>query len=58
VVKGLEASLRDFHETDAFEEAVLRAVNLGDEADTTWTICGDVGASRISQGALADILGA
>jgi ADP-ribosyl-[dinitrogen reductase] hydrolase len=58
VVKSLEASLWSFHETDAFEEAVLRAVNLDDEADTTWTICGDVGAGRISQDALADILGA
>ena len=34
VVKSLEASLWAFHESDNFEEAVLKAVNLGDDADT------------------------
>src|SRR5262249_29220624 len=42
VVKSLEASLWAFHGADTFEEAVLRAVNLGDDADTTGAICGQL----------------
>ena len=42
VVKSLEASLWSFHDTRTFEEAVLRAVNLGDDADTTGAICGQL----------------
>ena len=42
VVKSLEASLWAFHAADTFEEAVLRAVNLGDDADTTGAICGQL----------------
>ena len=42
VVKSLEASLWAFHDADTFEEAVLRAVNLGDDADTTGAICGQL----------------
>jgi len=42
VVKSLEASLWAFHDADNFEEAVLKAVNLGDDADTTGAICGQL----------------
>jgi ADP-ribosyl-[dinitrogen reductase] hydrolase len=42
VVKSLEAALWAFHDADSFEEAVLRAVNLGDDADTTGAICGQL----------------
>jgi ADP-ribosylglycohydrolase len=42
VVKSLEASLWAFHNADTFEEAVLKAVNLGDDADTTGAICGQL----------------
>src|SRR5215831_11565438 len=42
VVKSLEAALWAFHVADTFEEAVLRAVNLGDDADTTGAICGQL----------------
>jgi ADP-ribosyl-[dinitrogen reductase] hydrolase len=54
VVKSLEASLWAFHDADTFEEAVLRAVNLGDDADTTGAICGQLagaywGESNIPQ---------
>jgi len=54
VVKSLEASLWAFHDASGFEEAVLRAVNLGDDADTTGDICGQLagaywGASGISE---------
>jgi ADP-ribosylglycohydrolase len=42
VVKSLEASLWAFHDADTFEEAVLKAVNLGDDADTTGAVCGQL----------------
>lgn len=42
VIKSLEASLWAFHNAESFEEAVLRAVNLGDDADTTGAICGQL----------------
>ncbi len=40
VVKSLEAALWAFHDARDFREAVLRAVNLGDNADTTGAVCG------------------
>lgn len=42
VVDALEAALWCFWNTDTFAEAVLAAVNLGDDADTTAAICGQV----------------
>jgi len=42
VVKSLEASLWAFHDAESFDEAVLKAVNLGDDADTTGAICGQL----------------
>ena len=42
VVKSLEAALWAFHDAGSIEEAVLRAVNLGDDADTTGAICGQL----------------
>lgn len=42
VVKSLEAALWAFHSSDSFEEAVLKAVNLGDDADTTGAVCGQL----------------
>jgi len=40
VVKSLEAALWAFHDARDFREAVLKAVNLGDDADTTGAVCG------------------
>lgn len=40
VVKSLEAALWAFHDAETFEAAVLKAVNLGDDADTTGAVCG------------------
>ncbi len=42
VVKSLEASLWAFHNAESFEDAVLKGVNLGDDADTTGAICGQL----------------
>jgi ADP-ribosyl-[dinitrogen reductase] hydrolase len=42
VVKCLEAALWCFFQTDTFEAAILQAVNLGDDADTTAAVCGQM----------------
>jgi ADP-ribosyl-[dinitrogen reductase] hydrolase len=41
-VESLEAALWCFHNTDSFESAVLEAANLGDDADTTAAIVGQL----------------
>jgi ADP-ribosylglycohydrolase len=42
VVESLETALWCFDQTDSFEAAILKAANLGDDADTTAAICGQV----------------
>lgn len=42
VVESLEAALWCFARTDSFREAVLMAANLGDDADTTAAVCGQI----------------
>ncbi len=42
VVKSLEAALWAFCNADDFEQAVLSAVNLGDDSDTTGAVCGQI----------------
>ena len=42
MVKSLEAALWAFHGAEDFSEAVLTAVNLGDDADTTGAVCGQL----------------
>lgn len=42
VVESLEAALWCFWQTETFEQAILTAANLGDDADTTAAICGQV----------------
>lgn len=42
VVESLEAALWCFHRTDNFRDAILKAVNLGDDADTTAAVCGQI----------------
>jgi ADP-ribosyl-[dinitrogen reductase] hydrolase len=42
VVKSLEAALWAFHDARDFRHAVLRAVNLGNDADTTGAVCGQL----------------
>ena len=51
VVASIEAALWAFDRTSSFREAVLMAVNLGDDADTTGAICGQLaGAFYGSEG--------
>jgi len=42
VVDSLEAALWSFWHADSFKEAILRAANLGKDADTTAAVCGQV----------------
>lgn len=42
VIQCLEAALWAFHDANDFSEAVLLAVNLGDDADTTGAVCGQL----------------
>jgi ADP-ribosyl-[dinitrogen reductase] hydrolase len=42
VVRSLEAALWSFYNTDNFEAAILKAANLGDDADTTAVTCGQI----------------
>lgn len=57
VVKSLEAALWAFHQAKDFRDAVLKAVNLGDDADTTGAVCGQLaGAYWGETGMPADLL--
>lgn len=40
--ESLEAALWCFHTTSSFRDAILKAANLGDDADTVAAICGQV----------------
>ena len=42
VVESLEAALWCLDRTDDFESAILEAANLGDDADTTAAVCGQI----------------
>lgn len=42
VAESLEAALWCFHATGNFRDAILAAANLGDDADTTAAICGQI----------------
>jgi len=45
-IDSLEAALWCFWTTESFEEAVLAAANLGDDADTTAAICGQLAGAH------------
>jgi ADP-ribosyl-[dinitrogen reductase] hydrolase len=42
VIHTLEAALWSFHRTTNFRDAILTAVNLGEDADTTGAVCGQI----------------
>lgn len=56
VVKSLEAALWAFHNANTFEEAVLKAVNLGDDADTTGAVCGQLAGAYWGESAIPSSL--
>ena len=52
VVQSLEAALWCFRRTDSFRAAILLAANLGDDADTTAAVCGQVAGAFYGQGGI------
>jgi len=49
VVNSLEAALWSFARTDNYRDAVLTAVNLGDDADTTGAVCGQLAGAHYGE---------
>jgi ADP-ribosyl-[dinitrogen reductase] hydrolase len=52
VVDCLEAALWCFWHTDSFEAAVLAAANLGEDADTTAAVCGQLAGAHYGIGGI------
>jgi ADP-ribosyl-[dinitrogen reductase] hydrolase len=52
VVESLEAALWCFYCTDNFRDAILKAVNLGDDADTTGAVCGQIAGAYYGGGGI------
>jgi ADP-ribosyl-[dinitrogen reductase] hydrolase len=52
VIHCLEAAAWCFWKTDSFQEAVLSAVNLGDDADTTGAVCGQIAGAYYGEQAI------
>lgn len=52
VVESLEAALWCFWTTETYEQAILAATNLGDDADTTAAICGQVAGAYYGESAM------
>ena len=50
VVETLEAALWAFHSTDCFQEGCLKAVNLGNDADTTGAVYGQLAGAYYGRG--------
>jgi ADP-ribosyl-[dinitrogen reductase] hydrolase len=54
VVRSLEAALWAFHNSDSFEEGTLLAVNLGDDADTTGAVYGQLAGAYYGERAIPE----
>lgn len=52
VVESLEAALWAFHSTECFRDCVLAAANLGDDADTTAAIAGQLAGAHYGLSAI------
>jgi ADP-ribosyl-[dinitrogen reductase] hydrolase len=46
VIRSLEAALWCFWTTDSFEQAILTAANLGEDANTTAAVCGQLAGAH------------
>jgi ADP-ribosylglycohydrolase len=53
-VDTLEAAARSFLATATYEEAVVRAANLGDDADTVATVCGALAGAYYGYAAIPE----
>ena len=51
-MESLEAALWAFHRTETFREGALAAVNLGDDADTTGAIYGQIAGAHYGVAAI------
>lgn len=54
VVRSLEAALWAFHNTESFEEGCLKAVNLGDDADTVGAIYGQIAGAYYGESGIPE----
>jgi ADP-ribosylglycohydrolase len=54
VIHSLEAALWAFHDAPDFGTAVLKAVNLGDDADTTGAVCGQFAGAFWGESGIPD----
>ncbi|MEZ2234394.1 ADP-ribosylglycohydrolase family protein [Microcoleus sp.] len=54
VVKSLEAALWAFYNSDSFAQGCLLAVNLGDDADTTGAVYGQLAGAFYGEGGLPE----
>ncbi len=52
VVESLEAALWCFQSTNTYRDAVLAAANLGDDADTTAAVCGQLAGAHYGASAI------
>ena len=49
VVESLEAALWAFHRTTTYSDAILAAANLGQDADTTAAVCGQLAGAHYGE---------
>ncbi len=54
VVKSLEAAIWCFWSTENYRQAILTAANLGDDADTTAAICGQIAGAYYGEGGIPE----
>jgi ADP-ribosyl-[dinitrogen reductase] hydrolase len=54
VVECLEAAVWCFANTSSFADAILAAVNLGDDADTTAAVCGQIAGAWYGESAIPE----
>jgi ADP-ribosyl-[dinitrogen reductase] hydrolase len=54
VVASLEAALWCFYHSNSFNEAILKATNLGQDADTTAAICGQIAGAFYGENGIPD----
>ena len=54
VVRSLEAALWALHRSESFREGALLAVNLGDDADTTGAVYGQLAGAFYGEAAIPE----
>lgn len=54
VIHSLEAALWAFHHAENFRDGALLAVNLGEDADTTGAVFGQIGGAYFGKSGIPD----